>query len=414
MSDGGQRRNSILRSTRRRKSEHSSATDTVLVLDAHCRYAVTAIRCLGRRGVDVVAASPVRRSAGSLSKYARETRRYPAPEQDAEAFLSWLEAELRDGEYRMVLPVAETTVRPVSRARARFEPYTVVPLPPEDRLLICLDKSETIRAAREANVAHPRTLLDSPSYDRAVETLGRPLVVKAREGSSRSGVYVCEDRATFEEAFEAARTPAGTPLVQEYVPDGGERGVYTVYSCEGTLLGLTIQHRLRSSHDDGGASTYRETVDDPELRQTARRLLEHLEWRGVAMVEFRIDARTGEPKLMEVNPRLWGSLALTVGAGVDVPYLLYRAACFGDAEPTLTYVAGVRMRWLLGDVIRLSKTSDRPRVMREFFTDSVSRTGYDVMSVDDPLPFFGSLETVLRGVYARVTGVTGRGSATTN
>ncbi|WP_117595694.1 carboxylate--amine ligase [Haloprofundus halophilus] len=390
----------------RLESKHQPTADRVLVLDAHCRYALTAIRSLGRRGVEVVAGSPLHRSAGALSKYAAEARRYPSPQQHREEFLAWLEAELREGDYRMVLPVAEATVRPVSEAQERLEPYAVVPLLPYERLLVALDKSRTIRAAQAAGVAHPKTLfLDSPAYDRAVEELGRPLVVKARQGSSRAGVYVCENRATFEEAFEAAYTPAGAPLVQEYVPDGGERGVYTVYGCDGALLGLTIQHRLRSSHDDGGASTYRETVDDPKLQQTARRLLDHLEWRGVAMVEFRVDARTGEPKLMEINPRLWGSLALTVEAGVDVPHLLYRTACFGDAEPTLTYDAGVRMRWLLGDVMRLRKTDDRWRVMTEFVSDSTDRTGYDVLSFDDPLPFFGSVETVLRDAYSQASGV---------
>ncbi len=337
-----------------------------------------------------------------MSKYAAEERQYPSPQRDRDGFLAWLETELREGDYRMVLPVAEATVRPVSEAQERFEPYAVVPLLPYERLLVALDKSKTIRVAKTAGIAHPKTLfLDSPAYDRAVEELGRPLVVKARQGSSRAGVFVCRDQATFEEAFEAAHTPSGAPLVQEYVPDGGERGVYTVYGCDGALLGLTIQHRLRSSHDDGGASTYRETVDDPELQRTARQLLEELEWRGAAMVEFRVDARTGEPKLMEINPRLWGSLALTVEAGVDVPYLLYRTACFGDAEPTLTYDAGVRMRWLLGDVMRVTKTRDRRRVMTEFLSDSADRTGYDVLSLDDPLPFFGSVEAVLRSAYSR-------------
>ncbi|WP_224338479.1 ATP-grasp domain-containing protein [Haloprofundus halobius] len=381
-------------------------SNSVLVLDSHCRYALTAIRSLGRQGVEVIAASPTPRSAGSLSRYANGARTYPSPNEHREAFLSWLEAELRDGDYGMVLPVAEATVRPVTEARERFDPHTVVPFLPYDRLLVGLDKSQTIRAARRADVACPETLfLETADYDRAVRELGKPLVVKARRGSSRTGVYVCDDRAVFVSAFEAARTDDGPPLVQEYVPDGGERGVYTVYDCEGSLLGLTIQHRLRSSHDDGGASTYRETVDDPELRRTARRLLEELDWRGVAMVEFRIDARTGEAKLMEINPRLWGSLALTVKAGVDVPYLLYRTACFGDAEPTLTYDSGVRMRWFFGDMMRVSKTENRLAGMAEFVSDTADRTGYDVLSMDDPLPVLGSVEAMFRNVYSQTNGM---------
>jgi len=41
------------------------------------------------------------------------------------------------------------------------------------------------------------------------------------------------------------------------------------------------------------------------------------------MVEFRVDARDGTAKLMEVNPRFWGSLQLSILSGADFPYLLY-------------------------------------------------------------------------------------------
>ncbi len=41
------------------------------------------------------------------------------------------------------------------------------------------------------------------------------------------------------------------------------------------------------------------------------------------MVEFKLDPRDNTPKLMEINPRFWGSLALAIESGVNFPYLLY-------------------------------------------------------------------------------------------
>ena len=40
------------------------------------------------------------------------------------------------------------------------------------------------------------------------------------------------------------------------------------------------------------------------------------------MVEFKLDARDGVAKLMEINGRFWGSLQLAVDAGVDFPAIL--------------------------------------------------------------------------------------------
>src|SRR4029077_3602676 len=57
----------------------------------------------------------------------------------------------------------------------------------------------------------------------------------------------------------------------------------------------------------------------------AEELLTALHWHGVAMVEFKMDAN-GRYWLMEINPRLWGSLALSVDTGVNFPLGLLQVA----------------------------------------------------------------------------------------
>ena len=71
------------------------------------------------------------------------------------------------------------------------------------------------------------------------------------------------------------------------------------------------------------------------------------------MVEFKKDPRDGQCKLMEINPRFWGSLELSVLSGVNFPYLLYRMETEGDIEPVIDYKEGIRCRWLLpGDIVQ--------------------------------------------------------------
>ncbi len=81
------------------------------------------------------------------------------------------------------------------------------------------------------------------------------------------------------------------------------------------------------------------------------------------MVEFKVDADSSKPLLMEINGRFWGSLQLAIDAGVNFPFLLLNMA-MGKAGtlPENGYRVGVKSRWLLGDldqlVMRLTK-SDR-------------------------------------------------------
>src|SRR5206468_12795896 len=84
----------------------------------------------------------------------------------------------------------------------------------------------------------------------------------------------------------------------------------------------------------GSGSSLREsTPPPPDMAEAARTLLEALQWHGVAMVEFKRDARDGLPRLMEINGRFWNSLPLAIASGVDFPFLLYTLARDGACPP---------------------------------------------------------------------------------
>lgn len=304
-----------------------------------------------------------------------------------------IEDELEAGEYDMLLPIMERTVEIVVKHRSRFEKHATVPFPTYDKLRVGLDKRRTVEAAREFDIPHPKTLFpDEADLDTVEEILGYPVVAKSRRGESRNGVVVvCDSREELERARRDLREHYDAIFFQEFIPDGGERGVYTLYGSPGELTALTVQRRLRTNPPSGGASTYRETVRDPELVSLADELLSALDWCGVAMVEFRIDDRTGEPQLLEINPRLWGSLALSVYAGVDFPYLLYRMAVGDELEPNLEYAVGVQARSLFTDFLQVLSREDTFRALREFFTPATKPCRYDIVSKRDSLAALGQV-----------------------
>lgn len=375
----------------------------VLVFDAERRQALVAIRNLGRHRIDVTAASTRRTCAGALSKYADRHVRYPDPKRDEAAFVRTVARELRTREYDMLLPMADPTVIAVVTHRERFEPHAAVPFLPYERLRAGLDKKLTMDAANEAGVPHPRTLAPSTLDVAAVESkIGYPVVVKPRQGAGRIGVSVCESPAELEATYAATHERHGPVLLQEYIPNGGERGVYTLYD-DAELKAVTVQRRLRTDPPEGGTSTLRETVADPELVSLADDLLSGLDWHGVAMAEFRLDPRDGDPKLMEINPRLWGSLALSVAAGVEFPYLLYRLTVDGTCESALDYDIGVQARRLLGDVAHVLGRTDKSAAVREFLRPADAPRYYDVLSTDDPVPAAGYMAFEIHNFLRRIS-----------
>lgn len=365
---------------------------SVFVLDSHSNQGLVSIRSLGSRGLDVATGSPYRLNGGRFSKYVTRYLTYPDPGTDPDRFVRTICEELGRNDYEMLLPIKEATVQAVGEHRERFEQYTTIPPPSYEKLQLGLDKRRTIDAAREFDVPHPKTVVASETtVDMAGDVLGYPVVVKPAYGDGGRGVSICDSRAELERRLQQPRPDHGSVLLQEWIPNGGERGVYTLYNRSGELSAVTVQHRLRSSPPEGGASTYRETVRDPGLVSLADRFLSALDWQGAAMAEFRIDARTDEPKLMEINPRLWGSLALSVHAGVDFPSLLYRLAVGDELRPDLEYRVGVRARDLFRDLWQVLQREDRARATYEFVTTGQEQCCFDIISSRDPLPTLGQI-----------------------
>jgi predicted ATP-grasp superfamily ATP-dependent carboligase len=75
--------------------------------------------------------------------------------------------------------------------------------------------------------------------------------------------------------------------------------------------------RLRTYPIKGGVSIYSKAKYNQRIKILGTKLLENLHWSGFAMVEFIFDEKTNDYKLIEINPRLWGSFMLSEFSGAD-------------------------------------------------------------------------------------------------
>jgi len=326
------------------------------------------------------------------------------------------------GRHRVLIPTDDVALSLLAAARPRFEGLAALPFPDLETIQLAHDKSVLMSLAEEEGIPVPKTVLvhDPADLTEAIRRVGFPAVVKPRLSRFRRGVewvrgggphYVSTVRE-LEAACRRIHETVPLPLVQEYIPGEG-RGVFLLLN-HGKVRAAFAHRRIREKPPSGGVSVLSESVAlDPQLLQHSQSLLEALKWHGVAMVEFKRDARNGTHKLLEVNGRFWGSLQLAVDAGVDFPNLLYRMAVEGDVEQVLSYREGVRLRWWLGDLdsllLRLRNGGQIPArlgTVWEFVRPVANRAGAEVFRWHDPGPAFEELsqyvEHILRGVTRRV------------
>src|SRR5262245_7367449 len=278
-----------------------------LLTDGNERAALAAARSLVHAGFDVAVASSRRLSLAGVSRGVRRVRLATDPLADADAYAEEVSTVAQQLAARVLLPITDASVEALL-ASARHIPRPVaVPLPDWGTYRAASDKAGMLDRARAAGVDVPDTML----LKHACVALPRadffPAVVKphrsvVRLGARRQHVAVRfvdspeQCRAALEDLPEAA-FPV---LLQRRVRGPGE-GLFML-RWNGRVIAEFAHRRLREKPPEGGVSVYRESIALPrDLVEAGRRLLEDLNWQGVAMIECKRDSETGRPVFMEVN-----------------------------------------------------------------------------------------------------------------
>jgi predicted ATP-grasp superfamily ATP-dependent carboligase len=368
----------------------------VFVTDGHWRKTLAVVRSLGKRGLAVTVGESSRVATALFSKYCSRRVVYPSVRRHPEAFLAFLRQELEEGRYDLVIPMEEETLLLLAQHREEFAPVARFPMPPYQAIARARDKGWLLRHASQQGIPIPRTswVEDVTDLDAIKDSISPPWVIKPRVSSGSYGIAYVERGEDLPEAYRKVHNRFPFPLIQERIPPEGEAfGVSALLDHGNHVKASFVHRRLREYPITGGPSTLRESISHPRIEELGIRLLQSLDWYGVAMVEFKVDPRDNQPKLMELNPRFWGSLALAINAGVDFPYLLYRMARGEAFEPVRDYAVGLRCRWLLpGDILHFLQNPQRFHLKPSFF--QFRGVADDILSLDDPLPALGSFLTL--------------------
>lgn len=381
----------------------------VIVTDGHTRTALAAVRALGRAGFDVIVTGAEKRSLAGASRFAKTTAVLPAADAEPERFVASLDSLVRSTNAELILPVTDGAMSAILRHRETLTAPATVMAPSLSAYDALSDKGDLIQLGIAAGLSVPRTAVAAGLSEvvAAGDQVGYPCVLKPHRsvvGDQTSMRHVtvsyAHDRSQIEEV--AARYhPAAYPLlIQERIVGPGE-GVFLLVD-KGAIICAFAHRRIREFPVTGGASTYRESIGVPgELREACGRLLASVGWSGVAMVEFKRSQTTGEPYLMEVNGRLWGSLKLAIDSGANFPVLLARLAMGESVSPVESYRTGLRCRWFWGDVNHLidrllhsasalglpADSPSRLAILRDFLIWHPTRDRFEIMALTDPAPW---------------------------
>ncbi len=335
----------------------------ILVTDGEQRASLATVRSLGRAGHEVVVAAPTPRSLAGSSRYACASVVVPDPLARPEAFAEALVTAAGTEGAQALFPITDASLGVALSVRGVLEERGVLlPFAEREAYQGISDKRRVLDEAARLGIAGPAQVVvecleAAPAAD--LEALPFPVVVKPSRSVVGTGSERRKTKVTYAGDPDELRgrlleTPAAAypVLLQERIVGPGV-GVFLLL-WGGKVAAAFGHRRLREKPPSGGVSVLRESAPiDAALVERSTALLRAFDWRGPAMVEYKVDARTGTPHIMEINGRYWGSLQLAIDAGVDFPAIHMDLATGRRRAPVTRYVEGVRTRWVLGDLDHL-------------------------------------------------------------
>jgi predicted ATP-grasp superfamily ATP-dependent carboligase len=348
---------------------------------------LAALRALRAAGYAPWAAVTSAGAFGARSRAAAGVVAVPDARLEPAAFARAVADGAARASARVVLPGTEGALLALASHAHLFGPEVALGVCSPAVTVGATDKVTTLALAAEAgiDVLSARVLgVDSPAdtadvrYPVVVKPLRSELPVNGR--LKRFEVKRADDRDQLGAALSAL--PDGVGIVQDYV--GGRLLTVNGVAWKGEVVAAVHKVGLRTWPAGCGVVSYAETVHpDPSLAQQARALIARLHWSGIFNLQFIEGA--GRRCLIDVNPRLYTSLALAVAAGLNLP-AIWVQALLGRRPSAPPYRVGVRFR--SEDDVRSLAQQFRSGARRSAVAGLMPQrnTAHAVLSLSDPRP----------------------------
>ncbi len=349
--------------------ELSQEKTKILVLDCDHKNALAIVRHLGRTGkYKIDGVSYGRASIAFYSKFIEGKYVLNNPQSHPDKYIAGLLSLLKQNHYAVLIPVSYISYQLCAVHQNTIRQFTHLTIASKEHIYLAGNKIGTYKLADELGIPYPQITEISQTDQLSSLNVQFPCVIKGPFEAGKNMVAYVDKQADLIEKYRELCSKHNfgdaMPFIQKFIQGDGA-GFFAFYK-NGILKNYFIHRRIREYPVKGGASTVAEGFHNDEIFQSGKKLLDHLQWEGVAMVEFKKDNETGHYNLMEINAKFWGSLDLALVSGVNFPEMLIDDALGKEITP-LPEFKKTRFQWVLnGDLFHVI---ERPWKIPFFFKD---------------------------------------------
>ena len=360
----------------------------VLLIEGRARQVMPLMKSLRKLGAHVTTYNASRLDMGYASHYPNRKVLSFCDAKDPEKSWEAISKELMTGNYDLVIPLNDFVAIMLSQHKEELKPYVTIAANDWDVFQYASDKLKTMKVCMENDIPCPKTfLVDENLSDLSKLNLEYPICIKPRTGYSAVGFRKIDSPDDVEGIVTASVEKYGPCLIQEYIPQTDLQYKAEIYIDRfGEAKSACVFSKIRWYPIDGGSSTLNVTVDRPDIVETCMKLLKVINWKGYADIDLIQDPRDGVAKVMEINPRITGSVKICYVAGVNFSEQILQDYLQEEVTPYFDYKKGQYLRYLHTDILWFLHSKTRWKCKPSWFNFRHSTD--QIWMASDPWPWF--------------------------
>ena len=352
----------------------------VLIPDGNSTWALTVMNCLSQNSdYKFFVLSDKKRTATKYSKYTSYYKFYKKT-SDKE-WLEIISKEVKDQNISIIIPIAEDAIGFfINNSHDLPNSVKVIPLPEIGNFEIAINKHKLSRFLNEHDLPHPKYQYFSSfeSYSNEEFDLQFPVLIKPLDEKGGYGIVKFKGQKELDKYLNK-HSNFSELFIQEYIE--GYDIDCSVLCLNGKILTHTIQKGKLSGHNSFAPQLSFDFLRNDTLLDVVAKLMQELDWSGVAHIDLRYDENKNDYKIIEINARFWGSVEGSRFAGINFPELAVQLAMNNAIEST-QYKEIEYMR--LKGVLKSIKRKPSFLFKKNFLVNNSEAMSF----IKDPIPTF--------------------------
>lgn len=270
-----------------------------------------------------------------------------------------LDAILSNAHYDVVVPMGDASATYLSKNKERIETcfHTKCAVADFSILEMVADKSQFMQFCQDYTFPHPKTYpLTDTNLLQAAEQVGFPALIKPDHSVGARGITKVCSIEELEANFTKISRDFGSCTLQEFIDNPDYYYNVMMYrDSDGSCSHYAITKIVRKYPLGAGSSSCCVSIEDKKLAAICERVLQQLNWRGLADFDVLQRKDTMDYKIIEINPRVPASLRAAYISGIDFPAIIVNDL-LGKELPHYEYKPGKILRYMGLDLMWLMKS----------------------------------------------------------